>query len=255
MHYHFPDSREPKDIDTFSSEDLRPSLFGKSVENFWDPELQPFVGDRHSFATVDELYTIKCSHLYWDLKNDSWNKHANDVLFLKGKGAKLDLSLHALLYRVWEERYGKKKMDLKKEADLFFKDAVVRIYDHDSIHDSVAYFDKPLYTRILRDGATVDIDPKKLWEELTYEEQILLFREEINATALERLVIPSGYRVSPARSYHWALRRTITSLTKGKSARFVVTNLSEFWKADDYVTRHRSRLDKLIPLGVGSGSM
>src|SRR5690606_15193909 len=128
--------------------------------------------------------------------------------------------------------------------------AVRRVYDHDSIHDSVAYGERPLYESVLKDGHSVQVDMSKV-RALPYTEQIKLFREEIYATALERKVIPSDYKCSPRAAYAWALRRTITSLTKGWSARFIVTNYDVFHRPDmDYVARHRSRADRLIPLEV-----
>jgi len=255
QYYWFPAvSREPKDFDIFSDlpEKVRVAVLGMSTENFWHPNFEQWITPAtHRHASVDELYTIKISHSYWELKNGSWDKHTGDILFLESMGAAYLPWLHGILYPVWEDRYGKKQMNLKQEAANFFKDKVKRVYDHDSIHDSVAYGDEAMYTRVLKDGETVDIDPVKLWDQLTFDEQVMLFREEINATALERLVIPSGYRCSPGRAYRWALRRTVTSLTKGRSATFIMTNLSSFIHPDDYVSRHKSKLDKLISLREG----
>lgn len=198
-------------------------------------------------ATVDELYTLKLSHIYWELKNGSWEKHVFDLRFLKRRGGKLIPELHKKLYKVWLEIHGPKRTNLAMEKEAFFKDAVVRIYDHDSIHDSVAYGETAMYNRILKDGSTVDVDSKKLWS-LSFEELVLLFREEVCATALERIVIPRNYRVSPGAAYRWALRRTITSLTKGKSATFIADNFEEFAIPDDYLSRHLAKKDRLVKL-------
>lgn len=253
MHINFPDSREPKDLDFFAPEEQIPRYLkakAGEVEPFWHESWRGSIFETSNWgvATPDQLYTIKVSHAYWELPNKSWSKHMTDVLFLKRHGAKLDMELHKLLYPVWVEQHGKKKMNLAQAAGMFFKDAVVRIYDHDSIHDSVAYGDHPLYERILKDGETVDIDPVKLWEGMTFEEQVLLFREEICATALERWMIPTEYKFSPGLAYTLALRKTITSLTKGRSARFIVDNFEHFMKPHDYMAIHRQKIHKLIPL-------
>jgi hypothetical protein len=71
------------------------------------------------------------------------------------------------------------------------------------------------------------MDMKKVWA-LSWADQIKLFREEIYATALERWMIPSDYRFSPAKAYFLALRKTITSLTKGVSSRFIIDNFDVF---------------------------
>lgn len=207
---------------------------------FWDDRLWTLVDaleDR--FATPDELYTIKVSHAYWELKNGSWNKHMCDILELKKRGAKLIPEWHDLLYKIWEDLYGRKQVDLTKEADEFFADAVKRIYDHDSIHHSVAYNPgHPIYDDCLKDGKTVQTDMTKVWA-MPFERVVQMFREEVYVTALERLVIPNRYTYSPGAAYQWALRRTITSLTKGKSAQFMVENFDAFCRPDmDYVKHH-----------------
>lgn len=240
--------RRPKDLDVFSDQRFE---VGKGVDAYWHEALRPWLGERGGYATLDELYTIKVSHSYWDLRNGSWEKHIEDATLLKRHGAALDLELHDLLYRVWEERHGAKRVDLTKEAADFFRDGVKRLYDHDSIHRSVAYIPGcPMYELALKPGASVqmDMDLVRSW---STREQLDLFREEIYATALERIVIPSDYTASPRRAYAWALRRTITSLTKGWSARFLVEHYDVLRTPDhDYVKHHRQNAGHLIPLEV-----
>lgn len=240
--------REAKDMDVLCAPESRELLAARlrvdtvPLEGFND--LFPTSG----VATIDQLYTIKHSHAYWDLRGGSWPKHMADLLKLEAAGGKLDLELHDILYKQWELKHGKKQVDLTQEAEEFFSDAVPRLYVHDSIHDSVAYGDRPIYEECLKDGHSVLMDMAKVWA-LPFERQLNMFREEIYVTALERLVIPSGYRHSPGAAYQWALRRTITSLTKGRSARFLVSHFKHLTKPDmDYVAHHRSRSDRLIPL-------
>lgn len=238
----------PKDWDWFGDQEyLIPE--GWRGDQFWHESFADWISEgTHRTATLDELYTIKMSHIHWDLPNHSWGKHVAHILLMKNMGAKLDEDLYKLLYKVWEETHGKKVMNLDQDKTEFFDDAVRRTYDHDSLHESVAFGDRPIYERILKDGATVDVDARKLWA-LPHEEIVLLFREEICVTALERIVIPKNYRVSPGYAYHWALRRTVTSLTKGKSSRFIMNNIEEFIKPDpDYVKRHLAKSDRLVKL-------
>lgn len=250
----FPEFREPKDLDFFGKKtpEFLAAGFDK-VEPFWHPSLKDSVLDRNDMATLDELYTIKMSHIYWDLRNGTWDKHVADLIFMKTEGAKLDLELHQMLYKIWIEVHGKKKMNLAQAAGNFFDDAVVRIYDHDSIHDSCCFGRYPLYEDILKDGETVDIDPKKLWA-MDHETLVKLFREEIAATALERWMIPTNYKFSPGKAYKLALKKTLTSLTKGKSARFIADNLADFVKPHNYMALHNEKKDRLIPLDKQSVS-
>lgn len=239
-------NREPKDLDVFT-DSTRPTT--NPVDRMWHETFSQWLthkGFRN--ATMDEMYTIKLSHSHWELPNGSWGKHIYDLIQLQNAGAKLDFELYGLLYKVWEEKRGKKVMNLDQDKSAFFDDAVRRTYDHDSLHESVAFGDTPIYATVLRDGASVDIDPEKLWA-MPHSRIVQLFVEEVCVTALERKIIPSNYTASPSAAYYWALRRTITSLTKGKSSRFMLQNIQEFATPDpDYVKRHLNNKHKLVRL-------
>jgi hypothetical protein len=240
MELYVPGMRVPKDVDVFS--DVSEPEIMPRTDALWHPLFSEWwAPDEKRYATLNELYTIKVSHSYWELKNGSWDKHMADQVDLRVHGAELDQELHDLLYRVWEEMHGSKRVNLVMTKEDFFRDAVKRVYDHDSIHVSVAYGDRPLYESVVADGHTVKMDMAKVWA-LPEADAIRLFREEVYATALERWVIPSGYTVSPRLAYHRALKKTITSLTKGRSAQFISERYDVFRKPDmDYVARHRSR--------------
>lgn len=241
--------REPKDLDYFTDHELDKEIDGKRIEPFFHFDLLNYFEDQVRVATLDELYTIKVSHIFWDLRNGTWEKHAIDIMAMQKQGAKLIEPLYKLLYKIWEEVHGGKKANLSQGAMDFFNDKVVRIYVHDSIHDSVAYYDAPLYERILMDGEEVKVDKSK-WDAMSYEDKIKCVREEVYATALERLIIPSGYTYSPRRAYAWALRRTVTSLARGWFALFIVENLEAVWSPDvNYVEVHKKNSHKLIPIG------
>lgn len=239
----YPDfKREPKDLDVFSPREYL------DADVFWHPSLPDMWDNGSWYATPDELYTLKISHAYWDLKNGSWQKHMEDAMFLKSKGAELDLELHDLLYKVWEEKHGSKKVNLQMTAEDFFTDAVVRIYDHDSIHAAVSYFDRPLYEKTLVGGQEIKVD-MGIIKAMPFEEKIMMYKEEIYATALERILIPKDLNTSPRAAYAWALKRTITSLTRGWSARFMAENYDVFRAPDcDYVQRFKDNSDRLIKL-------
>lgn len=239
MKMHFPDSREPKDTDHFSDVDVQFS------EVFWHPDLAKW--EWGAVATPDELYTIKISHSFWEL-HGTWNKHMMDAMFLQSKGANFIPELYDILYPIWEETHGKKKVNLEADPEEFFNDKIVkRIYDHDSLHESVAYYDRPLFERILRDNSEVAVDKSK-WEALSHNDKLKMVREEVYATALERKIIPSDYTGSRGAAYTWTLRKTITSLTKGWFALFVALNFKDLTKADvNYVQRHLDNAHMLRP--------
>lgn len=241
--------REPKDYDVLTDDT---SYLGTRlpIENFWHPRLEPFIPETSIpvVATPDELYTIKVSHLQWELSNGSWDKHINDAMWLKHHGAQLDWDFYLALIAIWKEVHGPKRVDLTQDKDAFFSDAVRRIYDHDSVHYSVAYGDHPMYEDVFDGGAEIAMDMAKI-KALPFDQQVRLYREEIYATALERWVIPSNYTCSPRWAYARALRKTIVSLTKGWSSRFLIENYDTFRKPDmNYVRHHKSKAHLLIRL-------
>ena len=243
--------RKPKDVDIFGDVDpkrVRWDVFWhESLESWWPPGTE-------RMATLDELYTIKLSHAYWELPNGSWNKHMYDLVVLRQAGAKVIQPLHDALYRVWEQHHGAKKVDLNMDSTAFFTDAVRRVWDHDSVHVSVAYGEQPMYEGLRREGEDVGMDMAKV-KALPEEDIVKLFREEVYATALERRIIPGEYTYPARAAYYWALRRTITSLTKGWSAQFIAERYEVFRISDmDYVERHRERAHLLVPYGEAQKS-
>lgn len=239
--------RRPKDIDSFTDLGIQGLEYrdtGIPLDTYWDDMMYTYFGKQERWATLDELYTIKLSHIFWEGRNGKWNLHAQDLMALKREGAVVIESLYKMLYGVWEKKFGKKVVDLDMDKADFFDDAVPRDWDHDSVHYSVAYGDHPLYEDFL--SGEIMMDMKRVWS-APLETQIKLFREEIFATALERKIIPNNYRYSPGAAYLWALRRVITSLTKGNSARFIAENLDKFWEMEvDYVQRHKDNAHLLI---------
>lgn len=236
---HFPDFRRPNDTDYFSDEKI------EGAEVFYDPRLE--LWEWGDVATPDELYTIKVSHAFWA---NRWPKHIQDIAWMQERGCKRIPELHVLLYGIWTDHYGKKKARLPKgaTADTFFTSTVQRKYDHDSVHASIAYYDRPLFNEILVDGEQVAVSRAK-FEQLDYIDKLRLAREEVYATALERIIIPADYRESPLRAYRWALEKTVTSFSKGWFPLFMVENIRYLLKPEiDYVSRHKANADKLILL-------
>lgn len=259
----FPDFREPKDWDWLCENGWE--WRGDGVPRGWTfPEgireaKHDVLRDSRfgqypcwqDVATPDESYTMKISHGFWDI-HGTWDKHARDIVFLQRKGCTFNRKLYDILVPVWTEWYKKNNRVLNKSKDEFFADAVKRKYDHDSVHESVAYGERPLYESILADGAQVKVDNSKFWA-MDLETQLNCVREEVYATALERILIPGNYRGSPGAAYWWALRRTATSLFKGEWALFLLLHLDELRRPDcNYMQRHLENTDRLRPIGEDS---
>lgn len=248
--------RAAKDWDYLADKPWDLTKFGLyETDLFWDSRLAAL--DWGRVATLDQLYTLKVSHMFWEINRSSvtWNKHAYDCIALSRMGAKFNRAEYDILKPIWKERHGRREVNLRQTKDQFFSDNVVRHYDHDSLHESVCYQPAlgPAYTWVLKPGSEVDCD-YALFEELPHDYKIQLCREEIYVTALERLLIPSNYQYPARRAYHWALRRTITSLFKNDWALWMVLNLDELLVPDvDYRALHKQRAHLLIPMEATSG--
>lgn len=242
----FPDFRTPNDWDFLGrKEDIGAVATDSKVESFYHPYLEGWGWE--AIATPDELYTLKVSHAFWA---NRWPKHIQDIAFFQRKGCELIEPLYDLLYLIWVEHYGAKRAKLRAgtKPEEFFTATVERKFDHDSLHASIAYYDEPLFNKILRDGEAVAVDKAK-FDALSYEDKLRLVREEVYATALERKIIPSEFNESPLRAYRYALEKTVTSFSKGWFPLFIVTNIQHLMKPDvDYVQRHFDNSDRLILL-------
>ena len=249
-------NREPQDLDVVTADSHH--MKGTHIDFLYDARLVPFIdalrqqgdptGSVVTNPSLDFLYTLKVSHSYWDLPHTSWYKHVLDISIIKQAGAVLWPELHAVLYKIWEEKWGKKQVNLYMDKSAFFDDAVPRIYDHDSIHRAVAYGDRPLYESVLVPGQEIAQSTKAI-KELDKATRDRLYREEIYVMALERDILP-GWLTSPRAAYLKALRKMVTSLSKGWSATYLLDNIGDFMEPEiDYVTHCMNNahlLEKLV---------
>lgn len=227
QHHGFKRSTLDFDVWTTDSWGYVPKGFDVSVMPVDIMELMERGDGLH--ATLNDLYTIKLSHLTYDI---FWWKHVQDVLLLKSKGVQLNLPLYHALCKYWEGKFkntvlGKKQLSLYKTKDQFFDDFVVKQHDHDYLHELVAHPFKPLYTRCLVEGQEVLIDREK-FNQLQFPQRVEMFREEIAVIALERWVIPSNRGVPICHAWTKSLHKVVTSLTKGWASRFIIENIELF---------------------------
>lgn len=219
--------RKAKDFDIWISEDedkfelvnadfhIAPIDIIQSIPVFEDTNI----------AIPNAIYTIKCSHMGWDI---FWEKHKSDIIWMKANGCDLIPDLYEKLVKYWETVHGDKNhLSLNKTKEKFFDDHVTHIYDHDLLHEIVAKPNRPSYESVLKDGQQVLIDKKKFLL-LNKDYQINLFREEIKTIALERFLIPSNFQIDKLKAYLLALKKTVTNLTKNWATQFIVDNLYEF---------------------------
>lgn len=222
---HIPAFREGNDVDYWSLEKLwncDSSIIPKEIVPLFEHDSLV-----NRCATLNDLLTIKLSHLPYDIL---WKKHLNDYLVFKKHGAKVNQELYVALHQHWVEVHGNKSfLSLYRTKDNFFDDYVEKEQEHDYLHELVAYPDKPVYTQCLQEGQEVMIDWSKFLL-MSFEQQVKMFREEINVIATERWLLPTkdSGRITFREAYSKSLHKTVTALTKGRASRFMCENIEEF---------------------------
>lgn len=222
-----PDFRLSKDIDWWSTEPFEGENFDISVMT---PEILSSMEHRSVFggvASLNDLLTIKLSHLSYDIQ---WKKHLNDYLVFKKHGARINQDLYVALQQHWRDVHGNKSfLSLYRTKDSFFDDYVKKEHEHDYLHQLIAHPNKPVYTECLEDGQEVMVDWDKFLS-MSSEQQVKMFREEINVIATERWLIPTrcSGKITFREAYSKSLHKTVTALTKGRASRFLCENIEEF---------------------------
>lgn len=210
--FHFPSlNREPKDydiiaLDQYNKLDLERIHRGdldKRLEILINPVLfNYYKGSVPNMCGTNELYTLKASHSFWDLSNNSWQKHIYDCVFLKEQGCELIFPLFYDLYDYWVKLHGgNKRSNLNMTANDFFDNAIKCPIPHDDLHELLLqheYFKnqtKPTYTNILKDGAEVEVEEEK-FNKLSEEEKYKLVVEEVMVMAFERWSEKTNFRLA-----------------------------------------------------------
>lgn len=222
----YPDfNRQPKDTDYIVQEKFnKPSKLDKGIEYLINPVFKDYRGN---ILLPNDLCTLKASHLCWDIQ---WDKHMFDLQFLLKKGCKIDTGLFWRLYDYWNTLHGQnKRSDLKMSKEDFFTNAVN--YDtlsHDETHKLLNPV--PVYTKVLKDGCEVELDPQKFIE-LTHEEKLDFVREEVMVMASERY-----QKLGFKRAYNRMLKK------------FIISHVPKFallFTLENYVVLQRCNIDFL----------
>lgn len=172
------------------------------------------------YLTADALYTLKISHMFWDIH---WNKNIYYIQLMKDLGCKVIRSLFYDLYEFWKEYHGEnKRSNLEMSAESFFTNAVKCEYDHDYLHTLLV--NPPTFTKILVGEVEVSEDK---FNDLSYEEKLSLVREEVYVMAWERA--PTwDYR----RAYEVMLKKFIISHAPLWEAIFILDNFKSLYRPE-----------------------
>lgn len=223
--YWYPDfPRKPKDKDYAVGDKSLKST--KKIEYLYNPVLLKYYKKNVSFtktilsnvATPDMLYTLKMSHMFWDI---NWNKHLYDIQWLKEKGCKVIENLFYELYDFWNEYHSKnKRSDLKMTSGEFFNNALKCEFEHDWLHTLIN--PNPTFNKVLIGEVEVCEDK---FNQLTFEEKCDLVQEEIYVMAWERMP-KMDYRFS----YEKMMKKFIISHAPLWEAVFILDNYKHLYK-------------------------
>lgn len=218
--YWYPEFRKPKDLDLMTED----PLMSKSEQHYWFGQSSEMILDLNKdskYIDADLLLTLKTAHSGWDIH---WQKTMYDILFLKNKGLKVNTELYKLLVKDFTRIHGKKWASLEgKDSNQFFEDAVIRKYNHDSIHEVIANYEKPLYFKILKEEGKVGCSETK-FQDLSYQHKIEMIKEEVWVTALERYLIPEDFKYSCGLAYIKSLKKLATTMSTGWFKFFILDN-------------------------------
>lgn len=215
--------------------------------------LMEFCG-KEFIAPLDVLLLLKLSHRY--RKNSPhFQKTMFDIHQLRRAGAKITPELEPILKLREKETYtyAHPKLNVTKK-EFFNGDDVPYIYDHDSIHEVVAFLDRPAYTYYMTDGEQVKASMDKFFEQEKHV-QLLGVLEESMVLAAERSQIPNNFELAPRLSFNMALEKVCTSITSGRFREFawehyyIVQQMYDKLGGDAWVEKVKEAIanDKLRP--------
>jgi len=164
--------------------------------------------------TLDMLFTIKSSHKYLRNSPHFW-KTLLDYHVLKKIGAVVRPEYQDFLKLREKETYNYKHPKLNQSKDGFFADDSIQyVWDHDTIHESVARGDRPAYTYYMKDGEQVQCDKNKFF---ALPEQVRMngVIEEAAVLAIERSLVPHPGVWTPEFAWKFALSKVCSSITSG----------------------------------------
>lgn len=197
-------------------------------------------------VSLEGLAAIKRSHLFRDYK---WDKHITQYhKLLKSHMTDEAYNFAMDRKRLTIEKFKITNPKLNQSNSEFFDDAVTKKYDHDMLHEMVAYYDRPLYTRLKHEDKTnLAWCERDLWNELPYEDKVKCAAEETFVIAAERFMIPNDWNYPAKRAWYNATKKLCTTLTSGWFRDFSIDNFEQIYNMfdEDKFKDLRSKLERL----------
>lgn len=197
--------------------------------------------------SLDMLFTIKSTHKYLKNSPHFWKTLA-DYHIMKRAGAQIRPEYKDFFKFREKETYNYSHPKLNVTKDSFFKDDSIQyVYDHDSIHLSVARYEVPAYTFYLKDGAQVDCDKEKFFA-IDEKYRLAGVVEEAAVLAIERSLVPHPGTWSPEFAWRFALSKVCSSITSGWFRAYAYENAPQILKL--YPTGYWEKFQEDIKTGL-----
>lgn len=214
-HIEGTEHHKPEDLDNYG------------MEMFASDEFITLNGHKLYIVNMEGLAIIKRSHLW---RHIGFEKHITQFhrhglsdqchKFTTSEITALKTRLH-----LTKEMFPINTPTLSKTKDEFFGDGIYRRYDHDLLHELIAYYKKPLYTYIKYSGSEVLCSYDK-WCTLSDKDKVKCVAEEVYVTALERFILVDNH-LPYKLSYIKALNKTCTTMTSGWFRDYAIDNYPE----------------------------
>jgi hypothetical protein len=221
------------------------------------------IDHRFPVADFDALFAIKDSHMIYPFKQKKHMKTYKKLLATVGgwrRDAKLNIDRVDIDQELRDMSKLRRKEVVKRFPDLaskvslsmtnhdFFEQsesAVGRMFHHDDLHQIVAYYDEPMFTRIKRDQSKARCE-WDLFRDLPHGDKIKTIREEAMALALERVVIPRLAKEQPIRgdvAISIIMNRLMTHMSSGWFREYAIAHYEQIIDVDiDYIDRLMQKL-------------
>ena len=181
------------------------------------------------YASLQACLALKMSHRF--LRNSPhFLKTMKDIKRLrtlcqeerlspKSPAASMRWGIKFLRINMWKKQREQATYDyahpsLKQSKKDFFDDSVQYKYDHDSLHEAVAWPEAPAYKSYIKPDAEVDCS-YMLFSKCSHETRLKGVYEEACVLALERSLIPCPGALTEDQAFRLALMKVCTSITSG----------------------------------------
>jgi hypothetical protein len=194
------------------------------IEKYASDIVVNFNGNPIHVVNMEGLSIIKRSHLWRDLSFQKHITHYHKHITIHVPQYSTEMYND---YRTREiltlKSYERGHPNLNQPVKDFFNDYVTKKYDHDYLHELVAYYNRPLYTRMQKDPSLAWCN-QDLWLKFTDKERQQCVAEETYVIAIERFMVPNDWNFPSKLAYIKALDKVCTTLTSGWFRAYAIDN-------------------------------